>query len=70
MTRFTKPTYAELQYRHRFHFVPVLNTATKATKIIIFPLLNYTSCHEDVRGSGDTAPRFFLSVISVPGEVD
>jgi len=30
MTRFTKPTYEELEYKHRFHFASALNTSTMA----------------------------------------
>ena len=37
MTRFTKPTYAELEYKHRFHFASVLNTTTEAKKNLNFP---------------------------------
>lgn len=63
MTRFTKPAYAELEYKHRFHFVSVLYTATKVKKINIVPLLNYTLCHEDVRGSGGYRSTLFLITV-------
>lgn len=71
MTRFTKPTYEELEYKRRFHFVSVLNTAKNAQKKIkIFPLLHYTSCHKDVWGEWGMAARFLFFIISVPDEVD
>jgi len=70
MTRFKKPTYEELKYKHRFHFVSVLNTATKAQKNKTFPTASLHIMPRRRTGEVGYGSTLYFFLISVPDEVD